>query len=271
MTVTTTELISLSNPISQLCAEAQFEEPAFARWIGELAIERRYWRKQWEFAYICQALENAGLLTDGRTALGFGVGQEPLPALFAAYGIHVTATDQHTGGAWAASGQFSAGAFDLPYRGICDRETFRRLVAHEPADMNDIPKHLRRCKFDFIWSANSLDHLGSIEAGLAFVRASMDCLKPGGTAVHTTEFNLDSNDETLSHGGVVLFRECDIERLAEQLRRDGHHIEIDLTPGSGPRDLAVDKPPYSFDPHIRLEVGGYTTTSIGLIIKRGAL
>lgn len=263
---------TLDRPISQLCSQSQFDEPTFQNWMNELDAEPHYRRKQWERAYICQALKNAWLLTPGRRGLGFGVGRETLPALFAARGVKVVATDQYFGGEWAKSGQFSAGTFDLPYEGICEARAFRELVTHEPADMNDIPEHLRQGEFDFVWSANSLDHLGTIDTGLAFIHNAMDCLKPGGLAVHTTEFNLDSNDNTIE-GGVTLFRERDILRLADELRKNGHAITLNLERGDGPHDLAVDQPPYEFSDanriHIRLMIGGYAITSIGLIIRKG--
>lgn len=270
---TLTRVVSLANPISQLCSQAQFEEPVFMEWMGELNLPRRYWRKQWEFAYICQTLANADMLENGRSALGFGVGTEPLPALFASYGVKVVATDQKTGGTWARTGQFSGGIHDLPYESICSANDFYNHVTHQAADMNNIPADLRQGEFDFVWSTNSLDHLGSIENGLAFIEASLDCLKPGGLAIHTTEFNLDSNSDTIKTGEIVLFRECDIKGLAGKLTKAGHGIAVNLERGNDPYDLIVDKPPYDFSNpdslHIRLIVGGYTITAVGLIIRKG--
>lgn len=266
--------VSLRNPVSQLCSQAQFEEPVFAFWMDELCIKPRYWRKYWEFAYIAQELKNSNLLEPGRKGLGFGVGIEPLPALFASYGVEVLATDGHTGGEWAETAQYSGGIGDLPFEGICNESEFRQRVTHRPVDMNDIPDDLRRGEFDFTWSTNSLDHLGTIDNGLDFIHASLDCLKPGGTAVHVTEYNLDSDNDTLFNGGVCLFRRRDMLRLVDDLRRNGHSIYITLERGNGDMDLAVDQPPYNFTdqdkPHIRLMIGGYTITSIGLIIKKAA-
>ena len=53
----------------------------------------RWHRKLWEYVMICQALWERGMLRAGRRGCGFGVGQEPLPALFASLGCEVLAAD----------------------------------------------------------------------------------------------------------------------------------------------------------------------------------
>ena len=50
-------------------------------------------RKMWEWLFICEALFERGMLRPGRRGLGFGVGKEPLVALFASMGVEVLATD----------------------------------------------------------------------------------------------------------------------------------------------------------------------------------
>jgi len=124
--------------------------------------------------------------------------------------------------------------------------------------------------FDFVWSSCAFEHLGSLEAGLRFVKRTMDCLRPGGVAVHTTEFNLSSNTDTLEAGGTVLYRRCDIEALAAQLAAAGHELELDFDPGNGPADHHVDLPPYQAELHLKLQIGSYVSTSFGLIIGKSA-
>jgi hypothetical protein len=133
--------------------------------------------------------------------------------------------------------------------------------------MNEIPGHLT--DFDFCWSSCALEHLGSIEHGLKFIERSLDCLKPGGWAVHTTEYNLSSNTHTLQSGGTVLFRQCDMEALTERLTAKGHKVApFDLEPGLAPIDRYIDVPPYRVQPHLKLALEGYATTSIGVIVQR---
>jgi hypothetical protein len=227
----------------------------------------------WEFFYISQSLFERGLLNQGRTGLGFGVGREPLPALFASLGCTIVATDQAPEDArkagWEETRQHAANLAALERPEICAPETFRERVSFEVVDMNFIPAHLTG-RFDFCWSACCFEHLGSLEYGLRFVENSINTLTLGGVAVHTTEFNLSSKTSTLESKGLSIYRKCDIEALRNRLEQAGHHIEpLDLNQGTTLIDSYVDLPPYRNEPHLRLRIGEYDCTSIGLIITRG--
>jgi SAM-dependent methyltransferase len=232
-------------------------------------------RKLWEFCYIAQALSERGMLQPGRRGLGFAVGREPVPALFASLGCEVVATDLDPERAreknWVDTGQHAANAEVLNERGICDPETFRKNVSFRVVDMNDIPRDLRW--FDFCWSSCSFEHLGSIRLGQEFLVNMTRCVKPGGVAVHTTEYNVSSNDETLDNTDPVLFRRRDIEDVVRLLTAKGHRVgEVDFDPGADEADRYVDEEPYyTRQPvvHLKLRLGEYVTTSIGLIIDIG--
>jgi SAM-dependent methyltransferase len=132
--------------------------------------------------------------------------------------------------------------------------------------MNDIPAHIR--DFDVCWSACALEHLGSLEHGLRFIERSLDTLRPGGIAIHTTEFNLDSNAETFEHADLCFFRKQDIEKLWQRLSAAGHIVSpLNFHPGFGTMDRYIDLPPYSL-PHLKIQVLGTTTTSIGLMVQK---
>ena len=135
--------------------------------------------------------------------------------------------------------------------------------------MNDISDDLR--DFDFVWSSCSLEHLGSLQKGKDFIYNAMECIKPGGIAVHTTEYNISSNISTINNEGTVLYRRRDIKSIVRNLRRRGHTVEVDFTLGSLPNDKFVDVPPYQGDPHLKLQLQKYVITSIGLIIQKGPL
>ena len=122
--------------------------------------------------------------------------------------------------------------------------------------------------FDFLWSSCAFEHLGSLKAGNEFVIRAMDCLRPGGIAVHTTEFNVASNDRTIETGATVIYRQRDIEALAADLVSLGHLISLDFDKGDQPADYHVDVPPYSHDPHLKLHLMGFTTTSIGIVVRK---
>jgi hypothetical protein len=264
---------TLADPISQMCTAAQFDEPAFDHWCRVMHAENSRHRKQWEFVYILQSLSRYGMIEQGARGLGFGCGQEPLPAIFAAAGCSIVATDLPSGderaGDWSASGQHTLDREILRRPHLCPDARFDEAVTFQPVDMNHIPNTL--AGFDFCWSACALEHLGSIQAGLDFIRNSLDTLHPGGLAVHTTEFNLTSNSDTLDHDSTVLFRRKDFERLALDLVASGHEVaQFNYDQGNAPIDNHVDMPPYSTNEHLKLAISRYVTTSFGIIIRKGA-
>jgi SAM-dependent methyltransferase len=213
------------------------------------------------------------MLEPGRKGLGFGVGNEPLASLFAQSGISVLATDldpvkaQATG--WISSQQYAANKASLNSQQLCDPLEFDRLVDFRFMDMNSIDADLSG-RFDFCWSACALEHLGSIEHGLKFIENSIDCLRPGGIAVHTTEYNCSSNWSTLNDKGCVIFRRRDIERLARRLTRKGHRLALNFELGDQPADQIVDVPPYTENPHLKLQIARWTSTSFGILIRKAA-
>ncbi len=255
---------------SCLCSQAHIEAPWYGYWCSVFKDRPKWHRKQWEWCFIAQALKERGMLGPGSKGLGFGVGEEPLSDAFAARGCAIVATDldrsDTRSNVWANSRQHAATLALLNRRGICDPAEFGRLVTLRPADMNAIPPDLTG--FDFTWSACSLDHLGTLEKASQFILNSLRCLRPGGVAVHTTEFNIVSNQDTVTEGETVIFRCRDIEAVAEQLRSQGHHVEIDWTIGNGIADNAVDVHPLDEKVHLRLQLYQYLITSIGLIIEK---
>ena len=256
---------------SSLCTFDQLDSPRFRHWAAAIQEPWRAHRKLWELAYICETLDERGMLRPGRRGLGFAVGAEKLPALFAARGCTITATDlpsdDERNRQWAETGQWVGNLASLSHPAICPEQVFQDNVRYRPVDMNDIPTDLTG--YDFTWSTCSFEHCGSIELGLRFLEEQMRCLAPGGIAVHTTEFNLSSNDATVMDGGCVIFRLKDIEWVIAALRDAGHDVEpLDLSTGKRELDRYVDAAPYSQDRHLRLDLWGYASTSIGLIIRK---
>lgn len=259
-------------PNSCVCRAQHFRQPYFSYWSRTLNEGLRYHRKLWEFVFICQVLHERGVIVPGAKGLGFGVGEEPLSAYFASQGVQVVGTDMAPDAAaamgWTETAEHAAGKATLFRPAVCPPDAFESLVSFRTVDMNHIPEDL--VDFDFCWSACAFEHLGTIEHGLAFVENSLKTLKPGGWAIHTSEFNLSSNTDTIEEGLTVLFRRVDFEELAERLRAKGHFIApFDFHPGYGDIDRYVDLPPYRIEPHLKLALEGYATTSIGLIIRRG--
>ena len=169
---------------------------------------------------------------------------------------------------WIGSLQHATNKDTLRWPAICEKDIFDQNVTFMECDMNHIPSTLEG--FDFCWSSCALEHIGSIEHGLAFIIRSIDCLKPGGWAVHTTEFNLTSNEETVDRMDTVLFRKRDFEDLARRLTELGHKAApFDFDPGVGQVDNYIDVPPFLNEPCLKIVLSGFATTSFGIIVQRG--
>ncbi len=266
------EETDLDRPVSQLCTFEQMQTARYRMLCERLGLP---WsspqRKFWEFAFILAVLESKDMLVPERRGLGFGTGTEPLPSAFARSGVKITATDAPAQfgmeTTWVYGGQWSQSLQELWHENLVDWETFERNVSFRPVDMNAIPSDLN--DFDFCWSACAFEHLGSIRQGLDFLHNSLAPLRAGGIAVHTTEFNIGSDVDTLERSDLCIFRKIDFETVARELIDAGHMIEpINLWPGLTPVDQHLDLPPYSA-PHLKLELEGYQTTSIGIIITKG--
>jgi SAM-dependent methyltransferase len=279
---------------SSLCRQRDFTAPWYNKWRTEIAqgapeLEadrqaawgpvwqgmQNKWlhRKLWEWCAIAQALDERGLLTPTTTGLGFAVGREPLASLFAQRGCRLVATDfpqSDQGSNWSKTGQLAASLDAIHWPKLIGEPDFTDRVTYQPVDMRDL-RNLPTAHFDFLWSSCSFEHLGSLNKGLDFVRHSLQCLKPGGVAVHTTEYNVSSNEQTVKTGDSVIYRRQDIEALDRSLRPIGCAIEaLDFEAGSDPHDIGFDYPPYYSHgrQHIKLNLHDHISTSLLLIIRK---
>lgn len=198
---------------SQLCNQEFFGLPLYQYWCNKILEKPHFRRKQWEFIYIIQTLYKNGCLEEGKKGLVFGVGKEPLPALFASMGCKILATDldfnieQSKG--WIEANQHAQNDINkLNERNICPDKIFNENVSFMPLDMNEIPDTLK--DFYFNWSSCALEHIGGLENSINFIINNLKTLKSGGIAVHTTEYNLSSNEDTFLNPYNIIFRKKDI-------------------------------------------------------------
>jgi len=172
------------------------------------------------------------------------------------------------GKGWIETEQHASQLEELNERGICPPRDFTERVRFIAQDMNAISRELR--DFDFVWSSCAFEHLGSLQKGGDFVLNAMQCLTPGGLAIHTTEFNLSSNVNTVESPDLSVYRKRDMEELRRRLAAASYELPaLNLNPGSTALDRHVDLPPYRSEPHLRLLLGNFVLTSIGLIARRG--
>ena len=272
---------------SKPSTQADIESDWVAYWMGRLKARVVYHRKIWELCYVPQALYNFDLIKPGARAVGFGCGEEPLPSLFASEGVSVVVTDlepqDERAKAWQNTGQHTD-SLERSFRSdLVSREAFDSKVSLRYVDMNAIPDDLQG--YDFCWSICALEHLGSIAQGLDFIENSLKCLRPGGVAVHTTEFNFSNDDQTIDHWGTVLFQRAHFSALADRLKAKGHKVaELDFDIGDKPLDRFIDLPPWPHDmtpnmrryydvdtpAHIKLSVDGFPATCFGMIVQKGS-
>ena len=272
---------TFDRPISQLVSGEQIRHPEFERCRVRLGMRPGLNRKLWEYTYILRVLECELDFSAAPRLLGFGVGKERLPAVLAAAGAQVLATD-YPGSADALNNDWSARSLDdlrhpldgdwdehLRQRPLCPSDIFERNVRFEAVDMTRIPDHIRG--YDGLWSCGSLEHIGGLRAGIDFVVASLDCLRPGGVAVHTTEFNVCSDEQTYEDQHLCFYRRRDILELAHALRLAGHHIELTLEREATLDNMSVDRSPFDYNFTINAQHGLHVITSVGLVITKGVL
>lgn len=269
---------------SKPSTQADIESDWAAYWLAQLKIPRIFHRKLWELAYVLQALWERNMIAEGRRGLGFGCGREPIPSYLASKGIHLTVTDIEPEDAqskgWMDTNQHSTSIDALFMPHLIDQSTFDQNVKLRYVDMNAIPTDL--ANYDFCWSICSFEHLGSIEKGLAFVENSLATLRPGGVAIHTTEFNFLNDHETIDNWPTVLFQRRHFTELADRLRRKGHSVaDLDFNVGDKPLDKFIDVPPFGNDwlsasalgwgtapTHMKLSIDGFASTCFGLIVTK---
>jgi hypothetical protein len=255
------------------CSAADIMRPRYAAICHMFNSVPRFHRKQWEWVFVIHHLAEAGLLVPGTRGLGFGVGDEPLPAVFAAAGAHVTATDapqdSEAAATWRAFGDLQGRLAHLAEMRIAPASVLRERVAYGPCDMNDIDSEFTG--YDFHWSSCSLEHLGSAQAGFDFVvEAVTRTLRPGGVGVHTTECQVLRDRPTFDDGVTVVYSQNDIAELITRLRSLGHEAhEFIVSPNQHPLDWHVDVPPYVVDMHLKLRLSDQLSTSAGIVVRRG--
>src|SRR5439155_21660371 len=162
------DYMTTSTPLAR-----DFLHPRFAAFAELTGLPPTRHRKSWEWAFIYEQLRREGVLQPGRRGLGFGVGREMLPALFARSGALITATDSPSDDEhWGEAGQHANQQEMLFAPHLIGRDEFDERVRFEPCDMRAVPEHLSG--FDFCWSSCCFEHLGTLQRGLGFVVHSVE-------------------------------------------------------------------------------------------------
>ena len=200
-------------------------------------------RKLWERCAVAQALEERDMLRPGRKGIGFAVGQEPLPSIFAAHGVHLVASHFHFEGVTRSLGH------NRPTRRLTQgyslaqgavRSRFRsagHVRDHRHARSERSSSRSLRFRLEFVLIRTPWHSRG----WSTFLVDSLESLKPAGVAVHTTEFNVSSNDATVESSANVIYRRKHIEAFDARLRGMECGIEaLNTDPGHDQHDVAYD-------------------------------
>jgi hypothetical protein len=246
----------------------------FSYWMEQLRCAVRPHRKLWEYAVVLQALYEAGALSDGAKALGFGVGDEPLPSYLAGLGLNVVATDLPE----------SAQRERVLNPAFVPSEAFDSRVEVSDLDMRRLDDQTLR-GFDACWSCSVVNELNTAEEAFDTLIGAMDVLRPGGVAVHTLDFAF-FNDQVFCPRGELAFVRSFLDRVADGLNGRGHSVSpLSFNLGVDPLDGYVDLEPYAVDgsdawsalwaeglgaPHLKLHHAGLLKTSYVLIARARA-
>lgn len=260
---------------NKITTQRDYLDPVFIKLATEFDGKVILHRKQWEIISCYQTMLENNMLRPGRTGLGFSIGKERLPSLFAGYGCNILATDAPTtvksSEQWKRTNQHCSQREELFYHQHISKEDFDNRVTFREVDANCIPQDLQN-KFDFLWSICAFEHFGSIAAGIKFVVESSRCLKPGGVAFHTTEYNVSSNTDTQDHADSVFFRRKDLVGLTHILRSEGFLCEdIDFSTGDMQYDLDVfvsKKDTWPEHPHLKVKFDNYTVTCVRITVHK---
>ena len=231
-----------------------------------------YQRKQWEWIYIYYQLLKSEVISPGKKGLGFGVGKEPLAAIFASRGCQILATDAPTenSSGWINTDQHASNINSLVQQNILNIDEFRNLCKFKFLDMNQ--HYLIPEGYDFHWSSCVIEHLGGLSNIKSFLIESGKKLNPDGIAVHTTEFNLTSNENTYSEVDCYVFRRVDIDLLDKELKMNGLNMKkIIFNVGSHPYNYHIDissTKASTSDLHLRNLIGDFACTSMGIVIHK---
>jgi SAM-dependent methyltransferase len=240
-------------------------------------------RKDWEAAMALRAFGACGLLDGAADFLGVAAGNEPLLFHLTRLARTVHATDVYLApGPWEIFGHRSM--LDDPEEHWPFAWNPRRLVVQH---MDALDMRYEDETFDGVFSSSSIEHFG----GHAEVRRSMDemfrVLRPGGVLAVSTEFRLTGPSPGIE--GTLLFDE---EELLSELIGDRAWAPIsplDLTVSDATLATKVDvrhvvaqqlaqcrrdggwfthKLDYEHFPHIVMELGDFTFTSIQLALRK---
>lgn len=236
-------------------------------WLG--AGTNLWRRKVWEYLYVYKQYQAWAQGRQGLRALGFGSGLDRMAMLLSCQQQIQESwiTDGPAASCWVSTGQHVQG-LEQYLQANQGFECQQQKLHYKYLDMNKFGPG--EAEADFMYSLSSLEHLGSMDQSLEFILRSSHQLRPGGMAVHCTEYNVGSNDRTVLRGDSVFFRHQDLLRLQRLCAEQGLEMSpLDLQVRYHPFNGYKDSPPYTYNPsHMRIQFDEWELTSFGFCIRK---
>lgn len=266
-TYSTEQEPTLETIASQVCTSKQFSEPIYYRLCKEIAQDKLFHRKQWEYIFILRALEQLCVLQSSFSGLGFGCGKEPLAAVMAKRSVDVICTDiepVEKGDAYWGS----TNVRDYFYEGICTWEQFEKHVSFRPANMNDIPDDLGIHEFHLVILCSRTSWFAS-----TWNRFRAQCQQmPEGrwrSSAHDRAQRRGRGGNVRERRSLLISEERHPPHAGAGRQQGNVFLPINFNMGSDELDKYVDLPPFNRNKHLKLLVEEkYVTTSIGFVILK---
>ena len=258
---------------SEIVSEKRFKEDNFFKWMDLLRELPKLHNKQFQQYAI---MESANRITSdigkAKKAIGFGVGVEPIPAALVKLGFDVLATDYLDGSIaedWKRTGQLASEFQQLNQRGILTEQEFIDHLKFQNLDMNQSPKEMHG-SFDFTWSSCALGHIGGYQNGLDFILDSLNLLRPGGMAVHSTELDVSALGSIFTSPSLNFYKLDDLNETIKLAQKRGFETSLiqkrKMFSGKSERFVVLE--PWDEKTHIRIEIFGREILSVVLIFRK---
>ena len=181
--------------------------------IDFLMDEKTFRRKLWEFTHIIYVLKKMGYLYPENSGLGIGVGREQILYYLACKIKKIVGIDLYEGS--YLGGEDEADIPDCPqkYAPFLYPEDNLEILRMDARDLG-----FENNRFDFVFSASSIEHFGDFKDIKKSVREMYRVLKPGGACVITTELRLNRLGTNIPNTRILnldklleIFIQCNFE------------------------------------------------------------
>lgn len=164
------------------------------------------YRKGWEWTQALYGLHQLDMIHEDATALGVGVGREPLLFYLSDRVKHVIGTDLYGNVEWSNEGGREADSQFIANPQLFSNRPFRNHL--DLQNMSGTQLDFEDETFDFTWSLSSIEHFGSHENSAKAIQEMARVTKKNGIVAIATEYIITPNAS--SH--PEYFRQSDLDQ-----------------------------------------------------------